>query len=126
MYSVYKVKLKTKRTLEQVRNQSVDFEYSEKGLKNTLKYYNLIDGLEVIVVKFRGEYCLANYNEEDRKTIMKAHYLLEQDEYTGCYINEYERFKKDWENGNCDGEASMVFSDDEIEIIEKLKGNDNV
>ncbi|ENY8757708.1 hypothetical protein QJL46_18780 [Clostridioides difficile] len=52
---------------------------------------------------------------------MEAHYLLEQDEYTGCYINEYERFKKDWENGNCDGEACMVFSDDEIEIIEKLR-----
>nr|SUY82534.1 Uncharacterised protein [Clostridioides difficile] len=33
MFSIYKVKLKTKRTLEQVRNQSVDFEYSEEGLK---------------------------------------------------------------------------------------------
>ncbi|ACH91355.1 TPA: hypothetical protein KNK42_003556 [Clostridioides difficile] len=121
MFNIYKVKIKTKRTLEQVRNQSVDFEYSEKGLKNTLKYYNLIDDLKVIVVKFGDEYCLANYNEEDRKIIMEAHYLLEQDEYTGCYINEYERFKKDWENGNCDGEACMVFSDDEIEIIEKLR-----
>ncbi|MGX9756212.1 hypothetical protein ACWYRQ_08030 [Clostridioides difficile] len=126
MYSIYKVKLKTKRTLEQVRNQGVDIDYSEEGLKNTLKYYNLIDGLEVIVVKFADEYCLANYNEEDRKIIMEAHYLLEQDEYTGCYINEYERFKKDWENGNCDGEACMVFLDDEVEIIEKLRGNDNV
>ena len=121
MFNIYKVKIKTKRTLEQVRNQSVDFGYSEKGLKNTLKYYNLIDDLKVIVVKFGDEYCLANYNEEDRKIIMEAHYLLEQDEYTGCYINEYERFKKDWENGNCDGEACMVFSDDEIEIIEKLR-----
>ena len=121
MFNIYKVKIKTKRTLEQVRNQSVDFEYSEKGLKNTLKYYNLIDDLKVIVVKFGDEYCLANYNEEDRKIIMEAHYLLEQDEYTGCYINEYERFKKDWENGNCDGEACMVFSDDEIEIIDKLR-----
>lgn len=121
MFNIYKVKIKTKRTLEQARNQSVDFEYSEKGLKNTLKYYNLIDDLKVIVVKFGDEYCLANYNEEDRKIIMEAHYLLEQDEYTGCYINEYERFKKDWENGNCDGEACMVFSDDEIEIIEKLR-----
>ena len=121
MFNIYKVKIKTKRTLEQVRNQSVDFEYSEKGLKNTLKYYNLIDDLKVIVVKFGDEYCLANYNEEDRKIIMEAHYLLEQDEYTGCYINEYERFKKDWENGNCDGGACMVFSDDEIEIIEKLR-----
>lgn len=120
-YSIYKVKLKTKRTLEQVRNQSVDFEYSEEGLKDAFRYYNLIDGLEVIVVKFGDEYCLANFNEEDRKIIMEAHYLLEQDEYTGCYINEYERFKRDWENGNCDGEASMVFSDDEVEIIEKLR-----
>ncbi|HEK8842919.1 TPA: hypothetical protein STX52_000059 [Clostridioides difficile] len=125
MFSIYKVKLKTKRTLEQVNTQSVDFKYSEEGLKNALRYYNLVDSLEVIVVKFRDEYCLANYNEEDRKIIMEAHYLLEQDEYTGCYINEYERFKKDWENGNCDGEACMVFLDDEIEIIEKLRGNDN-
>ncbi|ENY8757707.1 hypothetical protein QJL46_18785 [Clostridioides difficile] len=60
MFNIYKVKIKTKRTLEQVRNQSVDFEYSEKGLKNTLKYYNLIDDLKVIVVKFGDEYCLAN------------------------------------------------------------------
>ncbi|EIS9525231.1 hypothetical protein L0775_003186 [Clostridioides difficile] len=121
MLSIYKVKLKTKRTLEQVRNQSVDFEYSEEGLKNVLRYYNLIDGLEVIVLKFRDEYCLANFNEEDEKTIMEAHYLLEQDEYTGCYINEYERFEKDWENGDCDGEGYMVFSDDEVEIIEELR-----
>ncbi|HDN2514079.1 TPA: hypothetical protein ACKFJN_002834 [Clostridioides difficile] len=121
MFSIYKVKLKTKRTLEQVRNQSVDFEYSEEGLKNVLRYYNLIDGLEVIVLKFRDEYCLANFNEEDEKTIMEAHYLLEQDEYTGCYINQYERFKRDWENSNCDGEACMVFSDDEVEIIKKLR-----
>ena len=121
MFNIYKVKIKTKRTLEQVRNQSVDFEYSEKGLKNTLKYYNLIDDLKVIVVKFGDEYCLANYNEEDRKIIMEAHYLLEQDEYTGCYINEYERFKKDWENGECGGEIGMMFSDDEVEIIEKLR-----
>ncbi|MDO0192859.1 hypothetical protein KLN37_19620, partial [Clostridioides difficile] len=85
------------------------------------QYYTLIDDLNVLVVKFGDAYCLANYNEEDRKIIMEAHYLLEQDEYTGCYINEYERFKKDWENGNCDGEACMVFSDDEIEIIEKLR-----
>ncbi|MCC0690814.1 hypothetical protein [Clostridioides sp. ZZV14-6387] len=121
MYSTYKVKLKTKRTLEQVRNQSVDFEYSEEGLKNTLRYYNLIDYLEVIVVKFGDEYCLVDCDEEDEKTIMEAYYLLEQDEYTGCYINEYELFKKDWENGNYYGEACMVFSDDEIEIIEKLR-----
>ncbi|MDM9913771.1 hypothetical protein QVA98_08990 [Clostridioides difficile] len=67
MYSIYKVRLKTKRTLEQVRNQSVDFEYSEEGLKNTLRYYNLIDDLEVIVVKFADEYCLANYSEKMKK-----------------------------------------------------------
>ncbi|CZR96233.1 MULTISPECIES: hypothetical protein [Clostridioides] len=121
MYSIYKVKLKTKRTLEQVRNQSADFEYSEQGLKDALRYYNLIDGLEIIVVTFGDEYCLINFNEEDKKTIMEAYYLLEQDEYTGCYINEYERFKKDWENSNYDGEAGMVFSDDEFEIIEKLR-----
>ena len=121
MFSIYKVKLKTKRTLEQVRNQSVDFEYSEEGLKDAFRYYNLIDGLEVIVVKIGDKYCLANYNEEDRKIIMEAHYLLEQDEYTGCYINQYERFKKDWENGECGGEIGMMFSDDEVEIIEKLR-----
>lgn len=109
MFSIYKVKLKTKRTLEQVRNQSVDFEYSEEGLKDALRYYNLIDGLEVIVLKFADEYCLANFNEEDEKTIMEAHYLLEQDEYTGCYINEYERFKRDWENGSCDGKLVWYF-----------------
>ncbi|MBH7158790.1 hypothetical protein I5994_05230 [Clostridioides difficile] len=121
MLSIYKVKLKTKRTLEQVRNQSVDFDYSEEELKNALRYYNLIDGLEVIVLKFRDEYCLANCDEKDVEKIRDAYYLLEQDKYFGCYINEYERFKKDWENGSCDGEASMVFSDDEIEIIEKLR-----
>ncbi|HBG0292566.1 TPA: hypothetical protein KPF65_002749 [Clostridioides difficile] len=120
MYSIYKVKLKTKRTLEQVKNQSVDFEYSEEGLKNTLKYYNLIDGLEVIVVKFKDEYSLAGCDEKDIEKIRDAYYILEQDEYFGCYINEYERFKKDWENGECGGEIGMVFSDDEVEIIEKL------
>ncbi|VIG07319.1 Uncharacterised protein [Clostridioides difficile] len=121
MYSIYKVRLKTKRTLEQVRNQSVDFEYSEEGLKNTLKYYNLIDGLEVTVVKFKDEYSLAGCDEKDIEKIRDAYYILEQDEYFGCYINEYERFKKDWENGECGGEIGMVFSDDEVEIIEKLR-----
>ncbi|HBF3269646.1 TPA: hypothetical protein KOB66_003551 [Clostridioides difficile] len=121
MYSIYKVKLKTKRTLEQVRNQSVDFEYSEEGLKNTLRYYNLINGLEVIVVKFKDEYSLAGCYEKDIEKIRDAYYILEQDEYFGCYINEYERFKKDWENGECGGEIGMMFSDDEVEIIEKLR-----
>ncbi|EGT4205493.1 hypothetical protein EPL64_13020 [Clostridioides difficile] len=122
MYSTYKVKLKTKKTLEQLRNQpDINFGSSEEGLKRALKYNNLINGLEVTVVKFKDVYCLANCDEKDVEKIRDAYYILEQDEYFGCYINEYERFKKDWENGNCDGEASMVFSDDEIEIIEKLR-----
>lgn len=122
MYSTYKAKLKTKKTLEQLRNQpDINFGSSEEGLKRALKYNNLIDGLEVIVIKFKDEYCLANCDEKDVEKIRDAYYILEQDEYFGCYINEYERFKKDWKNGECGGEIGMMFSDDEVEIIEKLR-----
>ncbi|EGT4175436.1 TPA: hypothetical protein KOZ01_001366 [Clostridioides difficile] len=115
-------KLKTKKTLEQLRNQpDINFGSSEEGLKRALKYNNLINGLEVIVIKFKDEYCLANCGEKDVEKIRDAYYILEQDEYFGCYINEYERFKKDWENGECGGEIGMMFSDDEVEIIEKLR-----
>ena len=47
MYSTYKVKLKTKKTLEQLRKQGdINFGSSEEGLKRALKYNNLIDGFK--------------------------------------------------------------------------------
>lgn len=120
----YKAKLKTGfKTFEQIKNDFEGSEPSEADVENWLTAYRLIDGLEIMVMNsWTGDgYCLIGWEEKDADTFREYVYLIEQDSMFGSYVNERDEFIKDWESEEYSPSGSIVFNENDIEIIEELK-----
>ncbi len=124
--SFYKAKLKTgEKTFDQVKNEFEGPEPSTEDIQNWLNAYRLIDGIEIIVMdSWAGDgYCLVSWQEKDADTFKEFIYQIEQDSMFGTYIDDREEFIKDWESDEYCPSGSIVFSENDVEIIEVLKNS---
>ncbi|MEH6941494.1 hypothetical protein [Bacillus sp. JJ722] len=122
---LYRAKLNTGgKTVEELKAKWDDSEMTTDEIETWIKAYNLIDGLEVIVVEGIGDdsYSLIGWNEEDAEKIRDYTYLAEQDPVFGSYIDDHEEFIKDWDSDDYSPSGSLCFDEDDLEIIERLKG----
>ena len=120
---LYKVVLQTGgKTSEQIKADFEESEISEQEIRNWISAYNLIDGLEVMVLytNYLEDYTLLSWKPEDDKKFMEFIYLLEQDSMFGNYVDDRETFLKDWENGEYSPDGSICFSKNDVEILKKI------
>ncbi|WP_338754261.1 hypothetical protein [Bacillus sp. FJAT-52991] len=121
---LFKAKLNTGgKTSEQVRNEFDGSAPSEEEIQNWIKAYNLVDGIEVVVMEsgiYEG-YTLAGWGHDVDEKVREFVYLVEQDPVFGTYVDEREEFMNDWENEEYEPAGSLVFKNEDVEIIEELK-----
>jgi hypothetical protein len=126
-FNFYKARLKTGgKTPEQIKadyDGGLGSAPSEEEVQNWIKAYDLISGIELIVMKhpISDGYVPVSYDEEDDCKIRDFVYQAEQDPYFGTYINERDEFLEDWKSGDYSPMGSLTFSSDDVEIIEELK-----
>jgi hypothetical protein len=120
----YRAKLKTAgKTPEEIRAAYDGPTPDDTEVASWVKVYNDLDGMEVMVMNslVSGEnYCIAAWDKKDDEKMMEFHYLAEQDPFFGSYIDEREEFIKDWKAEEYEPAGSLVFSKDDVQIIEEL------
>lgn len=125
---IYKAILHTSgKTPEQIREQAEKEKWvgtlSDKDIDDMIKYWNQLDGLEVLVGEGLSEdYALVYWNPEDDEKVMEAMYLAEQDPIFGNYINDKDGFKEAWKNGEYEPGGTFSIAKEDVEIIEKMAG----
>lgn len=122
--TLYRANLKTGgKSPEQIIESFRDFKPSDEEIKNWIAAYDLLDGIEVVVMKsFDGkDYCLVAWQDDDAEKIRDYIYQAEQDPMFGTYVDEREEFLNDWDSDEYEPSGSLVFSSDDVEIIEELK-----
>lgn len=123
---LFRVKLKTAgKTPDQILSAYDGPKPNEEEVKNLIKAYDSLDGIEVVVSKslISDGYCLAAWQNKDENLIRDFVYQAEQDEFFGSYVDDREEFIKDWESDDYSPPGSMVFENDDVEIIEELSGD---
>jgi len=121
--NLFKAKLNTGgKTPEQIKSAFDGPEPSEEEIQNWIKAYDLIAGIEVVVMKdWSGNgYCLVAWQDKDDEKIREFIYQAEQDEMFGSYVNEREEFIKDWDSDEYSPAGSLLFNSEDVEIIEEL------
>lgn len=127
--TLYKARLKTSdKTPKQIK---ADYEGgngpapSEEEVQGWIKCYDLISGIELIVMKsLIGEgYIPVAWDEKYDGKIRDFVYQAEQDPFFGSYVNEREKFLEDWKSDNYSPIGSLTFQVEDVEIIEELKSN---
>lgn len=91
----------------------------DNGDKNANDFYSLLDGVECVVAEniFASGFCIIGSDDPKYK---EAIYLSEQDEMGGSYINERERFDKDWDAGEYFSDESILIEKEFVEIVELI------
>lgn len=121
---LYKAKLQTgRKTPEQIKKDFEGYTPSEEEIKGWIKAYDLIDGIEVVVMKsWTGNgYTLAFWQDEDDAKIRDYIYQIEQDEMFGTYNDQRDEFLRDWDSDEYSPTGSFVFNEEDVEIIEELR-----
>lgn len=115
-------KLKTAHlTADYVKTQITFGEASEDDINNWLKSYQSFDGVYVYLTHSEGsEYGLMGWPEESDKKVMMAVYYMEQDSLMGTYLDDFERFKGNWDSQEYDSDAAITFPADQVEVIQVL------
>lgn len=126
-FEIYEAKLKTGgKTAEQLKNdfESVGEPLTDEEIQKWIAAYNLIDGVEVIVIKSHlseGSYTPISHKQADDHKLRDFVYQAEQDGYYGSYIDMREEFLEDWASGDYSPAGSLSFDASDLEIIRKLE-----
>ena len=96
-------------------------EYSEEDKKVIEGYMAAWDGVHVTVSNFlEGEYSVVGWPTEEEEKAKEAIYQMEQDSMFGTYIDDREKFEKDWAAGEWEPSGSIVFPPEMVEILGEL------
>lgn len=124
IFKLFHAKLNTGgKTPEQIKNEFEGYVPSNEEIQRWIKAYNLINGLEVVVMESMREnsYSLVGWDEQDDDKFREYTYLVEQDPLFGSYIDNYEGFIADWGMDEYCPSGSLCFDGSDLEIIERLK-----
>ena len=65
-------------------------------------------------------YTLIGWNNDADEKMMMFYYYAEQDSMMGCYQDDFERFKNEWQNKGYEPDGCIVFDPDNVEILEEI------
>lgn len=126
---LYEAILRTSgKTPEQIISSFDGPEPTEQEVQGWINSYNIISGVEVVVMKsgwIDDGYCLVSWEEKDNEKIREFIYQAEQDSMFGSYANDREGFIEDWDSGEYSPAGSFVFYSNDLEIVEKIKKINN-
>ncbi len=114
------------RTEENIRKQAAEEHWigslEEKDIQNYIDLGKYFDGCQVAVADALGGegYALGFWNEKDDAKIKEAFYLMEQDDYFGCFVGDREGFDAAWKSGEYEPGGTTHFSKEEVEVIGPL------
>ena len=98
-------------------------EFSEEEIEVIETYMKAWDGVHVNVCQMiPGEYSLVGWPPEEDEKVKEAIYLMEQDAVFGSYQDDRARFDADWAAGEWEPADMIGFLEEEVEILEELKG----
>lgn len=119
-------------TADKLRNaQNSDFVALEpEDIENLLKAYKAINGAKVVmildeIIPGDGGYHLSGWNDDQDEKMMMFFYYLEQEPFTGIYLDDFKRFKKDWKSKEYESDGSISFKPENVEIIENFSQGGN-
>lgn len=122
---LYQARLRTgNKTIDDIKARFEGEYVTEQELNKWLDDYKLIDGTEVVVAKGPindNDYSLMAWDPADDEKWRDYIYANEQDPYFGTYIDAWDEFLEDWNNGDYSPAGSMVFHENDVEIIQELK-----
>lgn len=121
---LYRAKLHTAgKTPEQIKDFFDGLEPSKEEIQNWIEVYDLVNGIEVVVMKsWAGSgYCIVGWHDDDDENFREFVYMVEQDDVYGNYVNEREEFIKDWDSEEYSSNLSLLFQGEDVEIIEELQ-----
>lgn len=118
-------KLKTGgKTIDEIRNQHANQNLKVEELENIKKAYETLDGVELYLSLWDYDneetYHLCRWNDEVDEKIMMGVYYFEQVSFSTKYLNNREKFIKDWKNNKYEPMGSLCFEKEDVEVLEKI------
>ena len=91
------------------------------------KIYQTMDGQEAIVMpriydSNKMTFCCLTDPEGDRE----LSYLMEQDPWLGCYIDDREAFDREYDSGDYGRDVNFILDADLVSIIETIEAKPNM
>ena len=126
---LYKAILHTAgKTDAQIRKEST-FPIDKDEISIIRATYDAWDGVECMVI--RGDYYhkkdeyayagpLPTSTDENREKIKEAFYRMEQDPFFGMYFNQRAEFDRDFDAGDYNPDAQIVFNEADVEVIGEI------
>lgn len=110
------------KSIEEIKNQITDLD--DSLAEHYKKAFDALDGLTVALHLWDvdKDFSLYSWSEEDDTKIMKAFYHLEQGNPFEFYLNDLERFERDWKSKKYDPILSFVFEQKDVEVLKILIG----
>lgn len=113
------------KTYEDIKQELKGQGFTCKQMKAMVRQNNYFDGLVLYLSLWNYDnyesWHLWNWDNEVDEKVMLALYEAEQYHPLLRYKNNFEQFKKDWENKEYDPGCSFTFPLDQVEILEVIQ-----
>ena len=113
------------KTYEDIKQELKGQGFTCKQMKAIVRQNNYFDGLVLYLSLWNYDnyesWHLWNWDDEVDEKVMLALYEAEQYHPTLRYKNDFEQFKKDWENREYDPGCSFTFPLDQAEVLEVIQ-----
>lgn len=124
---IVRARLHTAKSYDEIKAEVKGQHFTVKEMKAMARSGNYFDGLEVFLSKWNWDHHeswhLYTWQKQDDETVKKAIYEAEQYHpfASARYKNNFEKFEKDWKNGEYDPGMTFTFKDSECEVLEVVQ-----
>lgn len=102
------------------KNKELFPEISDEEAQNYGKVFALLDGQKAIMCSsLGGDDNFGFCGIADQSVDREVSYLLEQDPWMGCYIDQREAFDKDYDSGEYSRDALFCIGKEYVEVLPK-------
>lgn len=112
------------KTIDEIRNQHANQNLKVEELENIKKAYEILDGVELYLSLWDYDneetYHLHSWDDEVNEKMMVATYYFEQVSFSTRYLNNREKFIKDWKNNKYKPMGSLCFEKEDVEVLEMI------
>jgi hypothetical protein len=112
------------KTIDEIRNQRDNKNLKVEELENIKKAYEEINGVELYLSLWDYDeqkmFHISGWEDKADEKIMNGTYYLEQVGFSTQYLNNREKFIKDWRNNKYEPIGSLCFEKEDVEVLETI------